>query len=303
LPPLPASVLLKSATAKMILGVQPSPLGSIYATARNVLSLDQARPLLLLMAAIALHPLWRKLSPSHAGRCRLAWPTEAMLIAVGLGSGLAHVLFGAFGWFSRYEIYAVGICLLVALLLWQAALAAWLPKARLWQVVVASMAVAYVGKIYLLTTLYTPEAARGIYEQQYQMRRFVVDFYGRPVGVNDLGWVSFGNPNYVLDLIGLGSEAVRHARMSHEPPGWADRLLRQHGIGFVMMYEEQAATISAGWRRLAVLHTADPTITTYARDVAFYATTPAAIPGIEGSLAKFAPTLKPWAELRLDPAN
>jgi hypothetical protein len=55
---------------------------------------------------------------------------------------------------------------------------------------------------YVKGTLETPLAGRGVYEQQYQMHRFAVEFYKRPVAVNDLGWVSYRNPNYVFGPLG-----------------------------------------------------------------------------------------------------
>ena len=46
-----------------------------------------------------------------------------------------------------------------------------------------------------------------VYEQQFQMHRFLANFPGRIVAVNDLGLVSYDRPPglYVLDLWGLAS--------------------------------------------------------------------------------------------------
>jgi hypothetical protein len=224
-------------------------------------------------------------------------------IVVAVGTAGAHVLFGAWGYFThRYEAYAVAVCASAAMILWQATLAGWLTRARWWQVMIACLAVGYLGLIYLRTVEHTPEAARGIYEQQYQMRRFVVDFYRRPVAVNDIGWVSYRNPNYVLDIVGLGSEEVREARMSQAPEGWLDRLLEKHQIGLVIKYEHVGLP-GVGWRRLAILHSTHIGIVNLERDVAFYATSASAAPAIKAALASFAPTLGSAGVLWIDPAS
>src|SRR5690606_41946913 len=70
-----------------------------------------------------------------------------------------------------------------------------------------------------------PFAAESIHAQQYQMHRFVEEELGLPVGVNDLGHVSFDSSTRVLGLMGLADDEVRPLRSSGEP-GWPPPLPR-----------------------------------------------------------------------------
>jgi hypothetical protein len=108
-----------------------------------------------------------------------------------------------------------------------------------WKAQVAVLlAVAILVAPYLRSEFLTPLASRGIYEQQFQMHRFVADFYREPVAVNDLGWVSYQNGAFVLDLTGLGSELVRRLRTA-QAFGAAKRaeITAHYDIGLVTVYE------------------------------------------------------------------
>jgi hypothetical protein len=132
-------------------------------------------------------------------------------------------------------------------------------------------------------------AGRNIHEQQFQLHRFAVDFYRRPVAVNDLGWVSYRNPQYVLDLWGLGSEAARQARLITHQPGWIDDLTRRHDVGVAMIYPSWFdGQIPQGWRLLARLHSAHPHVSSALDDVSIYATSDSAVPDALQALRQFA---------------
>src|SRR5262249_29726849 len=136
---------------------------------------------------------------------------ETVFAGVVAGALLAHVLFGAWDGLTRYEPYVLAIGAAGSLVLWRRHLAAWLARGPA-AVALCLAALLLVGQRSVLAEALTPASSRAIYEQNYQMHRFVADFYRRPVGVNDIGWVSYRNPNYVLDLWGLGSETARRKR-------------------------------------------------------------------------------------------
>ncbi len=75
------------------------------------------------------------------------------------------------------------------------------------------------GREFVYPTLATPLAMNNLYERQYQMGRFARDHWRAPVAVNDPGWVSYRNPNYVLDLGGLASLEARRSRAMGWPAG------------------------------------------------------------------------------------
>jgi hypothetical protein len=153
---------------------------------------------------------------------------------------------------------------------------------------------------YVGNTLRTPFAARSVYEQQYQMHRFAVEFYKRPVAVNDLGWVGYHNPNYVLDLWGLGSEAARKARLITKEPGWMDRLVQAHQIGVAMLYAQWFGdAIPPGWSRLGVLKGLHPSVAAAGDEVTFYSTSTEATPDALAALRRFANAIGPAAHVEI----
>jgi len=286
LPLLPSSVLSKSAIATNVVDGSPGLLvllGPILDNAWSSLR-REAVPLFLVIALVLAHPVLRALRPGghdHPGNWSLG--REAVFAGVVAGALIAHVLFGAWGGFLRYGAYAVAFGAAAAVVLWRQAIAKFVAQESLLLDGVVLLVLFNAGMLYLLETLETPVAARGIYEQQYQMRRFAVDFYRRPVAVNDLGWVSYRNPNYVLDLLGLGSEAARQARARERTdPDWVRRLVTAHQIGLLMVYADKFVDqIPPAWQQVAVLrapHYVAPELDT----VTFYATSPeAAAPALE----------------------
>lgn len=70
------------------------------------------------------------------------------------------------------------------------------------------------------------------------MHRFAVDYYGKPVAVNDLGYVSFRNDHYVLDLAGLGSLRALACREKGCGPNWMNALAKAHDVDLAMIYPD-----------------------------------------------------------------
>ena len=303
LPPLPASVLVKSDIANNVLDQAGGVAALAHSIADNVRSSlnPEALPAFVLAGLIAAHPAVRW---SRADRARqryeLSFGREMAFVAVAVGALAAHVLFGRWGEFARYEIYAVALGAAAAICLWRHEIAQMVAYRRAWPTAIASAGVLYVGWIYLGATLYTPLAARGIYEQQYQMHRFAVAFYRGPVGVNDLGWVSYRNPHYVLDLAGLASDAARRERTAlHRRADWMQRMADAKQVGLVMLYDAWfQGQIPPGWRKIAELQV--PHVITAKFDtVSFYATSAtAAGPALE-ALRAFGRDLVPGTSLRI----
>jgi hypothetical protein len=267
-----------------------------------------AWPVALLILLIVFRPLFRilrgKRADAIAGKRTWSPFHEAVFAIVVAGALMAHMMFGGWGWFARYEAYALAFGAAAVIVLWREPLHDFVAGRRPVFMVIAVCAILCLGSSYVTATAMTPIAAREIYEQQYQMRRLAVSFYRRPVGVNDLGWVSYRNPSYVLDLVGLGSEAARKARASGEAgAAWIERLVRAHDVGLVMIYDDDfAGQIPSDWQRLAVLHTSHHVVNGYDR-VAFYATSPAAVTDATAALCAFRPTLVAGSSLTMENAE
>lgn len=97
-----------------------------------------------------------------------------------------------------------------------------------------------------------------------------------PVAVNDLGWVSFRNDHYVLDLWGLGSETARKARAASEP-GWMKALADANAVDLAMIYPQWfEGELPAEWVKLGEIGFTYRHVTTYAPMTTVYATRPGA---------------------------
>jgi hypothetical protein len=211
----------------------------------------------------------------------------------------AHLAFGQYDWFHRYEVYIIALA--SSALLWSVAQVKLRLDVRAWAVtrVALVLLLGFVGMPYVSAALVTPFAARNIYEQQYQMGRFVREFYRHPVAVNDLGLVAYENPNFVLDLWGLGSEPVRKAKLAGQyGPAQMGVLASEHRVGLVMIYDTWFGDgVPSNWTKVAILHTT--LVTAAAADVAFYRTPTADATELTQALTAFAKTLPPRDSLEI----
>ncbi|WP_343081206.1 hypothetical protein [Ostreiculturibacter nitratireducens] len=210
--------------------------------------------------------------------------------AIGF-SGLAHMGLGLVGWLNRYEIYILGALVLgLAAILGLAG-----ANARGCRPIAAIFAVLTLagGSYYLVTALQSGRwASLGIHLQQGQMARFAQDFAHRPVAVNDIGRVAWGNPHYVLDLWGLASDEARQLRLTGDDPRWVGTLAAEHGVGVAMVYDSWVGDyVGEDWVKLGSLDLRIPRAVLGGWVVTFYATSPELVPELTEALREFAPTL------------
>jgi hypothetical protein len=122
------------------------------------------------------------------------------------------------------------------------------------------------------------------------MHRFATQFMPYPVAVNDLGYVSYGNDLYVLDLWGLGNDEAR--RMTHSTdgpaPGDLALLAARRGVVFAMLYSEWFQNgLPAQWCRMARMTTL-PRVTAGGDTVDFYLIDPHYHAEMAATLDRFA---------------
>lgn len=162
-----------------------------------------------------------------------AWQNGRSLRGYIAGSaalvGILQLAVGHFGWFGRYEVYALIFLAVMYLEL------AGTNRIRYEHVVVGLL---FCASTFIITTLDSPGAAAEVYQQQYQMHRFVTEFYHGNFAVNDIGRVSYQrNPGtYVLDLIGLASP--ESARQLDKTPQWLNETVAKHHVPLAMIYPE-----------------------------------------------------------------
>lgn len=225
-------------------------------------------------------------------------PALWLLSTVGLAA-LAHLTLGQIGWMHRYEPYII-VSLLGAILLASTGLEGRAKLVAEGTVMAAVLAagIAYMPKLWG-TYVWNP---RAIHLQQAQLAQFARDFVRGPVAVNDLGRIAWGNPNYVLDLWGLGSAEARDIRFGGPPPadGWAGPLAERHGVRVAMIYDKWFRTAAGpGWVRVGEM-TQDPRNGAIGDwTVSFYATDPAFAAELRAQIESFAATLPEGATLTL----
>ena len=226
-------------------------------------------------------------------------PLRKPALLAGMAAIGAHVVAGHYGWFGRYEVYAVAIALMLLILLW----GAW-PKERgvkgALQLCGALLFLGFPSAVHLnKIAADTRAAARNIYVQQYQMHRFATRYFPHPVAVNDLGWVSYRNDVHVLDLVGLGSENVRRLRQAGEYGSRAvAELAREAGVAYAMVYDEWLAhAIPDPWCRIAELRTIE--VVAASDRVAFYLVDRDLEAEMRAALDAFAQSLPDGPELRV----
>lgn len=286
---LPSSVLVKKGVLPQAGGVGEDGPGLIDLgrLVRSIRYNDNVLKALAVLAALGL--LGRR---DQAG--------ERLLAGVALFVLLAHIVLADVWRWPRYENYAMAAAGALILYRHRALIARVARRVPGWLTGLAVAAgIGLLFPIDLKYTALTPLAANNIYEQQYQMHRFVTEFYRGPVAVNDLGWVAYRNDRYVLDLWGLADAEAARERLS-QTPGWMGRVTARRGIDLAMIYERWLGRfVPPGWAPVARLELGRWRVTPADRVVTFYATRPEAAAGLRELLAAFAATLPAGAKLEL----
>lgn len=239
LPPLPSSVLVKIATR----------------VPRSFV--EHSVPVVIVVCLLpTLRPAWRlRAEPRRALPYLL--PVATVVIYA------TQMIFVA--WYGRYEVFLFLFLLGLLLALFPDEARALLGRGPL-HALRSSRALLYGGGI--LATIYTlplvgfPIASHDIQLQPAEVARFVRQFWRRPVAIDNLGLASLGRDDYddyVLDLLGLGSDTARRALTTPTTAGpELVALAKQHHVDLAAIYAfPNALTTNQGW-----LHVGDLTVDT-----------------------------------------
>jgi hypothetical protein len=289
LPPMPSSVLVKLGRVAEA-GVR----GALAQAALNLRTAEGAALsalLLLLLAGVTFRP---------KGADKAA---EGLRGDVGLFCAFviaAHLAFGHVGWMARYSPYAICVGIAGIAFLFGETVSRVCRSRILAAALSACLVAIFADPAY--ATARAPLAANSIYRQQFQMHRFIVEYWRAPMAVNDVGWTSYRNDQPVLDLFGLGSEAARLAQRSGDPD-WTDRFVRAQGVDAAMIYDEVVALglSHPQWTRLARLQLVGAFASAAFPSVSIYLVTDAAAPRLCRALADLEPTLPHGAHLAWEP--
>ncbi|WP_263382329.1 hypothetical protein [Granulicella arctica] len=224
----------------------------------------------------------------------LAWKAPTRLRRYIFGGvaalGVLQLTLGHFGWFYRYEVYALIFLTLLCLRV--------LAERPRFLFGFYALALMFCASPYIRATATTAAAANDIYEQQYQMHRFVTRFYKGDYAVQDLGLVSFQRrPGaYVLDLFGLGS--LEASRQSDKSAEWLATVVQRHQIPLVIVYPNWRH-IPTTWTPLARMCSPTTPVFMASGCIAIFSTIPDRESEILTDLQAFSTTLPAGVRLSL----
>ena len=176
------------------------------------------------------------------------WDSRQVMTAIFVPIALAHIQFCMVALFFRHESYlvALGIVVIVAQLGDQ------LPQKLFGTPGDRTLVPKHVGGLLLAAFLiypclvraaaaliFLPQASKNIYEQQYQMARFIRRYYqGSTIALNDIGAVNFLADVHCLDLWGLGNYEVTQLMHRHEyHTRDILRLSKEWGVKVALVYD------------------------------------------------------------------
>ncbi|PKL42799.1 MAG: hypothetical protein CVV41_12270 [Candidatus Riflebacteria bacterium HGW-Riflebacteria-1] len=223
--------------------------------------------------------------------------SKRLLCATVSVSIVLHLLFGQFGWFCRYEIYIwASVLAVIGFMLKPFIYRNSASYGVLEKTLLMFAALFLLCFPYLLVLANIPVGANNIYEQQYQMHRFATEFYKKPVAANDIGFLSYRNPSYILDLWGLASNEALSSRHQAKHEHWMEGLVQSKNIGLAMIYDDWFPEIPDNWHKAGVLTLGKTRITPAMDRVAFYVIKIESSQEIHDLLKKFTLTLPAGVE-------
>ncbi|OYV06683.1 MAG: hypothetical protein CFE26_04960 [Verrucomicrobiales bacterium VVV1] len=287
LSPLPSSVLVKSSNSSS---------GALSLMERLKEGLDYSANCMEGLNLMILSSLLLIYSIMKFFKGPRAWCATILFMA-----GFAHVMVGHYGGQGRYVPYIYAALLFGGcILLFSSMLRRfhWMATA-----VVASVVMTFGGLSLLREPVRSiadlPTASNNIYEQQYQMHRFVTDYHDGGVAVNDLGWVSFRNEKHVLDLWGLASFEAFQARVPWRGPEWMEEMASSKHIQLAIIYHDWFTERPKSWVKLAEMKLSRRCVTPSSNTVSFYSTGTGNPELLRERLVAFRSSLPPGVNLTL----
>jgi MFS family permease len=235
-------------------------------------------------------------------KVRTAWDAGLVLLVAFVLIAFINVRLVSWPWvgtFARYEAYLVALALVVI----PAALGRWLPRSlslrALPAYIMALGLVMLVGKdIYDRYTFVAYEnpivtATRDIYQQQYQMARFLAAYYqGEVVAANDIGAINYYAEIDNIDLWGLGTIEIARARsQGRYDTAEIARITAERGGKIAVIYDtwfDEFGGLPDEWVRVGEWRLTRPPVILGSDTVVFYAIDPAEAEALAANLEAFA---------------
>jgi hypothetical protein len=300
LPLLPTSVLARSEWSKAAVASDQGLFSVLLAIARNVNSNLSSFGAAQMLGGVALGAVWLGGAWATLFAAPRTKSDQIKLVTIGFMAfvTIAQIAGGKLGWVPpRYEAYVLALNICGVAVIYREKVNAWCERATWPRVSAICLALLLFFAGYVVQFLAIPALARKEYLGSYQLHQFVTEFYRRPVAVNQLGYVNYLNPYYVLDLSGLGSEASRQAHAAGDTPDWMTDFLASHNVDLAIVDTEIDVSVPGSWIRVGELYPGDSPFDPANRHFAFYARSAEGVGPAEEALARFARTLPPNVHL------
>jgi Ca2+/Na+ antiporter len=164
------------------------------------------------------------------------------LLILLLGT-ILHLCFASTGWFYRYEAYLIMCAMtMVSVLVYKYGKIYWQEGSVYNRIFTVILFFALIFPFILRSTAAyskTKKACINIYQQQYQVARFLKTYYDADtIAANDIGAVSYYTNAKIIDLWGLGSiEVTRSKKEGYWSPQFLDSLVKSKHVKFAIIYE------------------------------------------------------------------
>ncbi len=296
LPPVPGSLLVKGGFNHSQIDWLAGIIGEIKHVYDVVIHGRSDLSVVLLIGLLALNFL---LCPAGPQRSRQRAIVGLALIVVGV-----QFVFGGHGSLGRYDVHAWSCGVAVASFVNRNAICRFVARFGSWRSVVVGAAIVICLFPYaVFMAMATPVAANGIYLQQFQMRRFLLDFAREPALANDVGLTAYRNPAGIIDVMGLGSEEIRRLRKANALDATAvQRIAQARGAKLAVIYTSWlGSALPSQWVVVGRLILQLPAISAAGRIVTIYALNQSDVADLSAKLHAFAATLPHGATLDFDP--
>jgi hypothetical protein len=294
LPLLPSSVLARSDWSNAATVSHGGLISVITAILKNLYSNLNSFGAAQMLGGVVLGLAWMAGAWANLSRRPLEKSDQIKLVTFAFMSfvTVAQITGGKLGWTpARYEAYVLVLNLCGLAVIYREQVSAWCERVTWRSVSVVSLGLLLIFAGYAAQFILIPQLAGKEYQGPYQLHRFVTDFYRAPVAVDQIGYINYENPNYVLDLSGLGSEVAREQRAGARTPEWMDSLLASHNVGLAIIDTMLDTNVPAAWTMIGELRLGGTLSGEAAHRFLFYARRPGDIAAATNALARFAPTL------------
>jgi hypothetical protein len=201
-----------------------------------------------------------------------------------------HLVFANTNWFYRYEACLIGSSIpLVGTLFVKYGRQVWNQKAYVPNLALALSALVLVYPFLIRSTdawRTTSQACKNVFDQDYSVSQFLHTYYDTvPIGLNDLGCISYYSDANNLDLVGLGNiQVARSKREGYYSSSFLDSLVTNQKIKIVVVFDRLLQPALMGkWHKIATWHF-NHIIIPGDENYSFYAVDSAIGPGLKANL-------------------